>query len=61
MSIAQQVDLLLNETSWLLFGCQYEVLDSLRQSTVLAEACCRFTSAQLEAGDNARKAAREAA
>ena len=59
LTASQQVDLLLNEIAYLLYGCPYEVLDPKRADACINEASCRFTEAQLEAGDNARKAMRE--
>ena len=58
-TVSQQVDALLDQTSYLLYGTPYSVLDAKRQSTVIAEACWGFTDEQLEAGDNLRKEGRE--
>jgi|HubBroStandDraft_6_1064221.scaffolds.fasta_scaffold00134_62 hypothetical protein len=61
MSTKETVDAMLSEASFLLFGCSYDVLDAVRQSKCISEACCKFSDVQLEAGDNLRKATKEAA
>ena len=59
MTTAEQVDRLLDDAAYLLFGVPYDVLGWKQQDKCLAEASSRFTEAQLHAGDLARKAARE--
>lgn len=53
------VDAMLRDIAYLLYGCEFDVLDSKRADACINEASSRFTEAQLEAGDNARKAAKE--
>lgn len=56
MTPSQQCDAMLDELSLLTYGVSYKQLSGRMQMEIIAEACLRFSDAQLEAGDVARKA-----
>jgi hypothetical protein len=57
--VERKVDSMLDEVSFLLWGCPFDVLDPVRADAVIAEASMRFDVNLVEQGDLARKAARE--
>jgi hypothetical protein len=59
MTASQQVDQMLDDIAFLLYGMPFHALGPKFADACISEASCRFTEAQLHAGDLARKAARE--